>query len=149
MYAEGGIRLAPVAATGEETADAPEGVGDRDTARHDGEDPEQVKIHAFPQEEIDDEEEAGAADEPGDDGNSAADAEPCGGIFNIVQRRLHERGGTEADDDRENAVIKGEVDQFRLDAETFRVQVQHEKAGENTEGNHDAVHMDIPEQCVR
>ena len=124
-------------------------MGDRDTARHDGEDPEQVKIHAFPQEEIDDEEEACAADEPGDDGNTATDAKTSRGVLDVVQRRLHECGGPEADDDRENAVIEGEADQFRLDAETFRVQVQHKKAGENTEGNHDAVHMDIPEQCVR
>ena len=65
------------------------------------------------------------------------------GMLNIVVGRLKQRGKPEAEQNGNDTVVINKVGQLSRQSELFGISEQHKKRKQNSDGNHNAVHMHV------
>lgn len=150
LHTEEGIGHFAVAAGGAKAAESAKGMRDGDDTGNHREDIGHPRGQTGAENEINDEEECRAADETADKGHARihTDVEAVFGIFEEVIKGLEQDSGADADSDGRDAVKEQEIDEFFVKSELFAIDGEDNKARENTEREHNAVHVDIEEDGV-
>ena len=138
-----------VAAARKEASDASERVCNGDDAGSEGHDIHNPAGQSASEKEIDAEEEDDTADQAAEEGDATTKTEAGCGVFNIVVGRLEHSGSAEANGDRTDAVKVDEIDELIVDPKLFGIDGQAPKADENTNGDHNAVHMHVEKNRIR
>ena len=83
------------------------------------------------------------------EGDTAAQVKSIFRVFQIIIKRLRQRGTAEAKHNRHNGIIVNKIQEFGIDFQLFSIALQDKKRRKNTNGNHDPIHVNFPEKWIR